>query len=831
MLLRLLVLYFLLFISHGSIAQYELEGRVTDQSTGAAINNVSLFLETTSDWQETTKDGTFSFQDLETGSYILSIFADNYSSQSHEIILTANTTFDIQLDSLGAKIEEIKVIADENELRPYFRAVEGMAIYHARKTEVIHCDKINGNLANNSGRQIYAKTAGLNIWENDNSGIQLNIGGRGLSPDRTANFNTKQNGYDISADALGYPETYYIPPAQSLKQIQVIRGAASLQYGTQFGGLLNFITKEGNTNKSFNFRTDNSYGSNNFISSFTSFDGSTADNKLKYYSYYQFKRGDGWRDFSEFTVHNGYAGIRYSPTQWLDIKLEQTVMNYVAQQPGGLTDQEFAINHRQAKRPRNWFRVNWNITALDLSFKLSERTKINNKTFFLLAGRQSLGNLQPINRVDYGGERDMIKGQYRNIGNETRLMHNYTIKDRPIVALIGARVYKGFTTQTQDYGNADSTGTLEDFTFINSDGIFRSDYKFPSFNFAAFAENYFSITDKFGITPGIRFEYIQTASEGTYQDLVVINTNMGLDTLKNEAAPETRQRKRAIVLLGIGMSYKPTENTEIYSNFSQNYRAINFNDMRILNPNQEVDPNLRDEKGFNADFGFRGVYKNLFNFDITLFYLSYQNRIGNLQSTREDPENTNITEPYILRSNIGNARVLGFESLVEMDVLRMFKGNSFPVGLRIFNNFTILDGRYTKIANTAAQGNRLELVAPVILRAGMNLSYKNLQLGYQYSYTHKHFTDATNAEQVSNAVTGIVPSYGIMDLNLSYKWKWLKWQFTISNLSNSKYFTRRASSYPGPGILPGDGISFYGGLQIQLGALHKKYKKDKLNTL
>lgn len=827
MLLRLLVSYLLISFSQYCIAQYRLEGTITDQGTGDALNNVSVFLETNNDWQETTKDGTFSFQDLEKGTYILSIFADNYNSQIHEIVLTKNLTFDIQLDSLGAKIEEISVTANEDEARPYFRAVEGMAIYHARKTEIINCEKINGNLANNSSRQIYSKTAGLNIWENDNSGIQLNIGGRGLSPDRTSNFNTRQNGYDISADALGYPETYYIPPAQSLKQIQVIRGAASLQYGTQFGGMLNFVTKEGNPNKSFNFRTDNTYGSNNFVSSFTSFDGSTADKKFSYYAYYQFKRGDGWRDFSKFTVHNGYAGIRYSPTKWLDIKLEQTAMNYVAQQPGGLTDQEFNDNHRQAKRPRNWFRVNWNITALDLSFKLSERTKINNKTFFLLAGRQSLGNLQPINRVDYGGNRDLIKGQYKNIGNETRLMHNYSIKDRPMVALFGVRVYKGFTTQTQDFGNADSTGTLQDFTFLNPNGILRSDYQFPSFNVAAFAENYFSITDKFGITPGVRFEYIQTASQGTYQDLVVVNTNMGLDTLKNEAIPETRQRRRAIVLLGIGMSYKPTENTEVYTNFSQNYRAINFNDMRILNPNQEVDPNLRDEKGFNADLGFRGVYKNLFNFDITLFYLSYQDRIGNIQDERPNAENPLLIEPYTLRTNIGDARVFGFESLVEVDILRLAKGNSFPVGLKVFNNFTILDGRYTQTENTFAQGKQLELVAPIIWRTGFNVSYKNLQLGYQYSYTHKHYTDATNAELVPNAVVGVVPSYGIMDLNMSYKWKWLKFQFTVSNLSNSKYFTRRASSYPGPGILPGDGISFFGGIQVQLGALHKKYQVDR----
>ena len=70
--------------------------------------------------------------------------------------------------------------------------------------------------------------------------LQLSIGGRGLDPNRTASFNTRQNGYDISADVLGYPESYYTPPAEALGEIQIVRGAASLQYGTQFGGLINF---------------------------------------------------------------------------------------------------------------------------------------------------------------------------------------------------------------------------------------------------------------------------------------------------------------------------------------------------------------------------------------------------------------------------------------------------------------------------------------------------------------------------------------------------------------------------------------------------------------
>ena len=56
------------------------------------------------------------------------------------------------------------------------------------KNEVISIDQINGNLATNNARQVFAKVPGLNIWESDGGGLQLGIGGRGLNPNRTSNF-------------------------------------------------------------------------------------------------------------------------------------------------------------------------------------------------------------------------------------------------------------------------------------------------------------------------------------------------------------------------------------------------------------------------------------------------------------------------------------------------------------------------------------------------------------------------------------------------------------------------------------------------------------------
>lgn len=61
---------------------------------------------------------------------------------------------------------------------------------------------------------------------------------KGLSPNRSWEFNIRQNGYDIAADPFGYPEAYYNPQLQAVQRIEVVRGQGALQYGPQFGGLL-----------------------------------------------------------------------------------------------------------------------------------------------------------------------------------------------------------------------------------------------------------------------------------------------------------------------------------------------------------------------------------------------------------------------------------------------------------------------------------------------------------------------------------------------------------------------------------------------------------------
>ena len=259
------------------------------------------------------------------------------------------------------------------------------------------------------------------------------------------------------------------------------------------------------------------------------------------------------------------------------VNLEFTKMNYLAQQPGGLTDQQFNLNPDTSLRTRNWFKVDWNLAAFNLNYELSSSTKLNSRTFGLIASRESLGYLDQINRADPMLERNLISGQFKNIGNETRLIHLYEKRNLPWAFLIGARIYKGKSKGIQ--GEA-SDGSDANFQFINnkqsiSSDFIESNYTFPSFNFSLFAEHIFNLSEKLSITPGLRYEYISTSAEGNYRiEYPDLAGNIVFDTVINI----NRSNDRDFLLAGIGFNYKISSKIECYSNL-----LFNFQKMKVPN--------------------------------------------------------------------------------------------------------------------------------------------------------------------------------------------------------------------------------------------------------
>jgi Fe(3+) dicitrate transport protein len=751
---------------------------------------------------QTDSLGNFRFLNIPHGQYQLAFYFFGKETMYRTIdVNQPELSLTVKMKDLTQSLKTVTVVSEKDRAfgRNKLLAVEDFGIYEGKKTEVIELSEVTANTATNNARQVYAKITGLNIWESDGAGLQLGIGGRGLSPNRTANFNVRQNGYDISADALGYPESYYTPPVEALDRIELVRGAASLQYGTQFGGMLNFRFKKGAEDKPIEVNSRQTVGSWGFFNSFNSLGGTVAKGKLNYYAYFQHKRGNGFRPNSGFNANNGFVALNYKATKKLSLGLELTKMQYLAQQPGGLTDKNFEQDPRQSLRERNWFEVDWNMAAVNLTYQFNEQTKINSRTFGLIAHRFALGNLERINVIDLGGNRTFISGGFNNIGNETRLLHTYRIGKEQHTFLVGTRAYKGITTARQGDG---TDGCCPDFVYLNPDNLENSDYKFTNNNLSFFVENIFNVTNKWSITPGVRMEYIGTYSDGYFSQRVFDGAG---NLIVQNRVEESMGRMRNFVIAGIGTNYRWNEKISFYGNITQNYRAINFSDIRIVNPNIKIDPDIKDETGYTADIGLRAKKEDWFNMEVTLFFVKYNDKIGQILRADQPP----LYLDYRFRGNISEARNMGLEFFGELNLTRLIKKNLKGLQWTAFVNGAYVDARYISTDDSSIQNKLVEMVPPVMLRLGTQVKYQSFRAAFNFSHLSKHFTDATNAVLTSTAVEGIIPSYQVADLSMAYQYKRYGIEASVNNVFNQMYFTRRAEGYPGPGIIPSDGRGFF----------------------
>lgn len=806
-----------------AFAQFTLTGTVVSTETGRPVPNAEIYNRTTGQLSEADERGIFKIRSLPAGSYDLAIFSYDHEVKELQVELLRDREITVELSPLAESLSEVVLVQRRKEIFSLrnLRKVEGTAIYAGKKSEVVLMEEITGNLAANNARQIYNQVVGLNIYDNGDAGLQLNIGGRGLDPNRTQNFNTRQNGYDISADVLGYPESYYTPPAEALSEIQVIRGAASLQYGTQFGGLINFKFRKPNPVKNVELITRQSTGSYDLFTSFNSLSGTVG--KFSYYTFYNYKTGNNFRPNSEYESHNAFAHLAYEFSENTRLSLEYTWLDYLAQQPGGLTDRQFYEDPTFSNRTRNWFGVNWNLFALKLEQKFSQKTDFTLNIFGLDASRKAVGYRE--NRVsqadDPDAPRELLADHFDNWGAEARVLSRYNLFGEESVILLGGKYYTAENEQRQGPGsaaaNADFSFATEQFPNYTR----QSQFTFPNQNLAFFGENIFNLTGKFSLTPGFRFEYINTKAEGTYKNIFLDRAG---NVLKKETLTDNRKFERSFVLLGIGSSYELSGTFEAYANFSQNYRSVTFNDIRVVNPVFQVDPDITDEEGFTTDLGIRGRWKNFISLDISAFALKYNDRIGEVLKAERRENAAGELEPtgriIRFRGNIGDAFIYGLETFADWNLKNTFLKNSEDLIAGIFVNAAFTNSRYLRSEQNNVEGNQVEFIPAINLKTGFNFGYKDFLGSLQYTFLSKQFTDATNAPQdrtdSQRGIEGAIPAYGILDLSLSYSFNRFKLEGGINNLLDNAYFTRRATGYPGPGIIPAQPLTWYSTLQIRL---------------
>jgi Fe(3+) dicitrate transport protein len=679
--------------------------------------------------------------------------------------------------------------------------VSGVYLFSGKKTNVIYADPGKANLANNTARTLFAQVPGINVWEMDGAGLQLNIGTRGTDMHRSIETNIRQNGYNTNSDVFGYPENHYNMPFQAIGEVQILRGSSALQFGSQFGGMVNFKIKEGDSTKAFGFETEQSAGSNRFLNSYNAIGGKVG--KISYYAYFSARSGDGWRTDAAFNSHAYYATIKYQFNDKGSIALQFSRSDYVQQIAGGLTDGQYAVTSRQSNRFRNFFNPVINIPALLFNYNFSNNTKLEVTSHMIFGQRNSVQFIAPSSVNDTlnttlktFNPRQVDRDYYTSYTTEARLLHNYRLGRLRSTFTGGVRYANSLTKRKQK--GVGTTATDFDLALTKDYGI---DLHLQTDNFAVFAENLFKITDKFSFTPGARLEVIKTDMTG------VVN---------NRTVTVSYKQSRNFPLFGAGLQYEVTHTSQLYGNISQAYRPYIYAAVTPADNLTQVDPNMKDSRGYDIDFGYRGNISQAFKFDVNAFYVFYGDRAGTLTTT----DAANVTHLYL--TNIGDAVAKGIEAYTELSLIRTFNPQSGS-DLRLFNTLAYTHGRYktgsinVSGVNNSLVGKQIEGTPTWTNRTGLTYLSGPVTSTVLFSYVSQHFSDANNTAFNPTGASGVVPAYHLVDFAFNYRFlKNYHVNFNLNNVLNSKYFTRRINMYPGPGILPGDGISFNIGLGMKI---------------
>lgn len=415
---------------------------------------------------------------------------------------------------------------------------------------------------------------------------------------------------------------------------------------------------------------------------------------------------------------------------------------FLVQLPGPLTDSMFKLNPRMAIRSRNYYTPSIHVAFLRFNTQINNKTLLEYNISCLWGERNSVMFDKPanipdtINRItgEYAN-RQVDRDFYTSLSSEIRLMHNYSLLNMENTLLAGIQgINNHFVRKQQGKG---TTSTDFDLTLV-TEGWGR-DLIFDTKNIALFLENKWTIMKNLSFNTGIRYENGKSDLKGK---------------IKNYPENELPTKiKHQFPLLGTSIEYRIKKTIVFNAGISQAYRPVLLKDITPTSVYEKNDKNLKDAYGYVSDISFKGII-NTWKWDITAFYIAYNNRIG----TNSFLDSTG--NYFVIRKNIGNSESKGIELYVEKN-LKLNKNLS----LLFFNATAYIDARYKKAHilsgnnNVDISGNKIESAPEWITRTNIAVKYKLIEFSMLHSYVSETYADALNTRipSATGAVGLVLP--------------------------------------------------------------------------
>ncbi|WP_375546625.1 TonB-dependent receptor PqqU [Erwinia pyrifoliae] len=545
----------------------------------------------------------------------------------------------------------------------------------------------------------------------------------------------------------------------SVGKVEVLRGPYSALYGNASGGVVNIDTLSGSQPTTLEAGTYfGSFGSwrNSVKVSGATGDGSQAGDVNYTLSASRFTT-HGYRHHSgtQKNLGNGKLGVRLDDVSTLTLMFNSVSVD--ANDPGGLTAEEYQANPRQSPRGDAFnTRKSLDQTQFGLRYQ-REFSDSDRLTLTTWHGERHTTQYQsiplaPQRNPAYPGGVILLERKYQGI--DTRWQHDGQLGAVP-VTLNGGVDYETMTERRQGFQNYNLVGGVPAF---GEKGAQRRNEKNTLWNLDPYLQTRWRLTPKWTLDAGLRYSTVSFDSTDYY-----ITSGNGDDS--------GSARYHRLLPMG-SLNYAVSDAWNVYLSAGRGFETPTINELSYRSINGDVTglnlglkPATSDtiELGSKTRIGYGLLTAALFQTDTDNELVVDDNENG-----RGVYKNAGETRRRRLE--------LGFDQ-------------QFATDWRVKLAWTLLDATYrhetcnAKSVCTPA-GNRL----PGIAR---NMGYASLQFAPESGWHAGADIRTMSQIQANDANRAQAPSYTIASLNGGYRFNWERWSLDlfsrVDNLFDRRY--------------------------------------------
>jgi Fe(3+) dicitrate transport protein len=777
--LFLLVFATLLSASFGQTKR-SITGRVTTE-TGDPIESAHILISGTSVGTSSDAEGKFLIRGLSAGEYTILITHLGYLSKQLTLNTESLEDFSIQLKDDPHVLSQIYVISTRDQL---FSKVPGSVTY-LDQTELKLLKPITGN-------EVFRRVPGLNVVDEEGAGLRVNIGIRGLDPDRSRNVLMMEDGIPVALNPYGEPEMYYTPAMDRMSGVEVLKGSGQILYGPQtIGGVINYITANPPDEEQIRFRLQGGYSG--FLSALGSY-GNTF-NKTGVQVTYLRKQADSMGP-TQFRVNDFSVKLRIplSDQSTLGVKLaaynEVSNSTYV-----GITQRMYDTggNDYSVLMPNDELDVSRYLMSFAHQTQLGKALALHSTLFGytttrnwrrqdyvyntyangelnpppadwtgVVWGDESVagGAIYPRNRT---GNRDR---QFEVVGWEQKATYSFRIGSVENALTAGYRFMHERAYEQRING---SSATAKS-------GALVSDEIRTGKALAFYFLDKIALLPKLDISPGMRLELYD------YQREILREASTDVY--------EVAENRISAWIPGLGMNYRPNTLVNLFTGIHRGYappRVKDAIDFSLGNPVLDLDA----EVSWNFELGLRTYPKQGLNAEITYFYMDFENQII--------PSSQSVGGSGFGVTNAGRTLHRGIETALGLNSQEMW-GTPWQMMLDVnatFSNAVYNSDRLVQNGGETVnvKDNRLPYAPQFTLSSAFNVETDfGTGLRFTYTYIGSQYTDELNTIVPSNnGRIGEMQRYNVLDATLYHRIAGWNAQFNLSvkNLTDERYISTR----------------------------------------